>query len=199
MLSLVSAQRLDDLLRRQRTVAGLACAIARKMNLAADQIETVYAGARLHDIGELCLPASLFMKRSKFTRHEHARVREHCGFGLDMIREVDCPWPVGDVVLQHHERLDGSGYPAGLKGSEITFAARVVAVADVVSAICSDRPHKEARSVEAALDELRGKRASLYDGDAVDACESLFMNDGCTWPPSGPAPSPLFAEWIGGL
>lgn len=199
MLSFASVQRLEDMVRLQRTVARLACAIARKMDLTDDQVETVHAGARLHDIGELGLPASLFMKQSRFTRQEYVRVRDHCQIGFDMIRDVDCPWPVSYVVLQHHERMNGSGYPDGLEGCEIALAARVVAVADVVSAICSNRPYKSAQSVEFALDELRGGRTSLYDGDAVDACLSLFIEDGFTWPPSEQPPSPLFSEWVGGL
>jgi len=199
MFSFASAQRLEDMIRLQKTVAGLACAIARKMCLTDDEIETVHAGARLHDIGELCLPASLFMKRSKLTRQEYVSVRDHCRIGLEIIRDVDCPWPIGDVVLQHHERMDGSGYPDGLRGSEISLTARVVAVADVVTAICSDRPHKGARSIEFALEELLSGRASLYDGDTVEACMSLFTQDGLTWPPSGQPPSSLFFEWVGGL
>jgi len=199
MLSFASAKRLENSARVQRTAAGLACAIARKMKLARDDIETIHAGARLHDIGELGLPASIFMKQSRLTRQEMRRVRDHCQIGFDMIRDVDCPWPISYVVLQHHERMNGSGYPNGLKGREIVLAARVVAVADVVSAICSDRPYKGARSVAFALDELRRGRASLYDGDAVDACTSLFNEDGFTWPLGDQPPSPLFFEWVGRL
>lgn len=199
MFSQVSTQRLEASGQFQRTVAWLASAIARKMELEDDQVETVHAGARIHDIGELGLPASIFMKQSRLTRQEFARVRDHCQIGFDMIRDVDCPWPVGYVVLQHHERMNGSGYPNGLRGCEITFAARVVAVADVVSAICSDRPHKSAQSLAFALDELRRGRASLYDGDVVDACVGLFVDDGFSWPPSEQPPSPLFSEWVARL
>lgn len=199
MISFASAQRLEDMVRIQKTVAGLACAIALKMDLTDDQVETIHAGARLHDIGELCLPASLFMKRSRLTRQEYVRVRDHCRIGVDIIRDVDCPWPVGDVLLQHHERMDGSGYPDGLSGCEITVTARVVAVADVVTAICSDRPYKRARSIEYALEVLRSGHASLYDGDAVEACMSLFTQDGLAWPPTGQPPSPLFFEWVARL
>ena len=196
MLGPVSTERLKHSNRLQTVVAALACAIARKMNLPDYQIETAHAGARLRDIGELCLPATMFMKRSRLTRQEYVRVQNHCRIGYDMVKDIDCPWPVGEVVLQHHERLDGSGYPDGLDGAEITLAARVVAVADVVGAICSDRPHMRARGVEFALDELRRGRASLYDGEAVDACTGLFVDDGLAWPPNAQPPSRSFSEWV---
>jgi HD-GYP domain-containing protein (c-di-GMP phosphodiesterase class II) len=196
MFSPVSAQRLEHSIRLQKMVAGLACAMAQEMALTEWEIETVHIGARLHDIGELGLPAPLFMKPSRLTMPEYGRVRQHCRIGYDMIRDVDCPWPVGIVVLQHHERMDGSGYPDGLEGYNIAVAARVVAVADVVSAICTDQPYRKARSVEFALDELRRGRGSLYDGDAVDACIRLFTKGGYAWPPREPSPSPVFSAWV---
>ena len=199
MFSPVSALRLESSVRLQAMVADLAYRIARKMNLPDDQVETIYAAGRLHDIGELSLPAAMLMKQSRLTKPEYMRVRDHCRVGYDMIRDVSCPWPIGEVVLQHHERLDGSGYPEGLKGSEISIATRVVAVADVVVAICSDRPHKKARSIEFALGELERGRTTLYDGDVVDACNDLFVQDGLGWPLGEQPQPPVFSEWVNQL
>lgn len=196
MYKIVSAQRMESSLRLQRAVAGLAFAVAERMGLPEHEVETTHAAARLHDIGELGLPARIFLKRSKLTRSEYRHVQEHCRIGYEILRGLDCPWSVRDVVLSHHERMDGSGYPRGLKAEEIPRPARILAVADVVGAVCTDRPYRKARGIDFALAELRRGRATLYDPDAVDACIGLFEEDGFPWPPPNPAPSSHFEAWV---
>ncbi len=158
----------------QLRVAKLAVAIAEEMGIPADQISGLRYACLVHDIGKLAVPAEILSKPSSLTDTEFALIKLHPQQAYDILKEIDFPWPVADIVLQHHERLDGSGYPQGLKGDEIMLEARILAVADIVEAISSHRPYRPALGIEVALSEIKEKRGTLYDPEVVDACVSVF-------------------------
>jgi len=158
----------------QLRVAELAVAIAREMGLDEVCIEGIHMGASIHDIGKIQLPAEILSKPGKLTAIEYSLVQKHTQVGYDILKEIAFPWPVADIAHQHHEHIDGSGYPQGLKGDEICLEARIVAVADAVEAISSHRPYRAALGIEVALDEIRAKRGTVYDPAAADACLKLF-------------------------
>ena len=162
----------------QRGVADLARAIAAEMNLAEEQIEGIHMAGTIHDIGKISVPAEILTKPGKLTEIEYGLVKTHPLAGYDILKDIEFPWPVADTVLQHHERIDGSGYPEGLKGEAILPEARILAVADVVEAIASHRPYRPALGIEAAIEEIYKNRLILYDGDTVDACIKLFREKG---------------------
>lgn len=164
----------------QQRVAMLAEAIAREMGLDDQQIEGIRMGASIHDVGKIQVPAEILSKPGALTDIEYSMVKEHPGVGHDILKDVEFPWPVADIALQHHERLDGSGYPQGLKGEGICLEARVVAVADVVEAMLSHRPYRPSWTVEEALAEITSGRGTRYDAQAVDACRALFETKGYT-------------------
>ena len=164
--------------RHQLRVAELAQAIAEELGLPTDRVEGIYIGALLHDIGKLAVPTEILSKPTKLTPAERSLVKHHAAAGYEILKEVEFPWPVAEMVLQHHERLDGSGYPHGLEGDRITMEARILAVADVVEAMASHRPYRAALGVEAALEEIRKGRGTLYDPAVVDACLRLFREKG---------------------
>jgi HD-GYP domain-containing protein (c-di-GMP phosphodiesterase class II) len=120
------------------------------------------------------LPTEILSKPSKLSEIELALIKEHVRLGHDILKDVESPWPLADIVLQHHERMNGSGYPRGLKGQEILMEARIIAVADVVEAMASHRPYRAAIGIGAALEEIEMNRGILYDADAADACLKLF-------------------------
>ena len=126
--------------------------------------------ASIHDIGKVGIPAEILSRPRRLTESEFSLVREHVRFGHDLLAPIDFPWPVASIVLQHHERLDGSGYPAGLSGAEIRLEARILAVSDVVEAISSHRPYRPALGTEAALEDTVTHRDTRYDPAVVDAC-----------------------------
>ncbi len=158
----------------QRRTADLAVAIAQEMNMAWDAVEGIRFAAVIHDIGKVAAPAEIMTKPGVLTPAELQLVKEHPRIGYEMIRDIAFPWPVAHIVLQHHERLDGSGYPEGLVGDAILPEARVLAVADVVEAACSPRPHRPPMGIKKALEEVRRGRGILFDARAVDACARLF-------------------------
>jgi len=158
----------------QQRVSQLSRAIAQEMELDAEQIEGLRLGATIHDIGKIYLPAEILSKPAKLTDIEFALVKSHSQVGYDILKDVSFPWPVADIAHQHHERLDGSGYPQGLKGDEICLEARIVAVADVVEAMASHRPYRPSLGIDVALNEIKSKRGKWFDPDAVDACVKLF-------------------------
>jgi len=159
----------------QRRVAELACAIAAEMGLPEERVRGLRVAALLHDVGKaLYVPTEILSKPGKLTPTEMALVREHCKAGYEILRRVEFPWPVAEIVYQHHERLDGSGYPRGLRGEEILLEAKIIAVADVVEAMSSHRPYRPALGVEAALAEIREKAGTLYDPEVVEACLRVF-------------------------
>jgi len=158
----------------QRRVANLSRAIAKEMNLPQEQIEGVYMAATIHDIGKIYIPSEILSKPGKLTQLEFYMIRTHPQYGYNMLKDIDFPWPVALAVLQHHERLDGSGYPQGLFGKDIILEARILAVADVVEAMSSHRPYRPALSIDKALEEILKNKGILYDSNVVDVCVKLF-------------------------
>jgi len=158
----------------QQRVAQLSCAIAEKMGLDKQQIEGLKMGASIHDIGKINLPAEILSKPTKLTDIEYALIKNHAQVGYDILKDITFPWPVADIIHQHHERLDGSGYPQGLKGDEICLEARIVAVADTVEAMASHRPYRAGLGMDEALQKIETHRGLWFDPAAVDACLTLF-------------------------
>ncbi len=159
----------------QQRVANLACAIATEMGLSKDQVDGIRMAGAIHDIGKLYVPAEILSKPAKLSDAEMAIVRTHPQVGYDILKGIEFPWPVAEMVLQHHERMLGDGYPAGLKGEEILIEARILAVADVVEAMSSHRPYRPALGIKKALEEISTYRGHYYDPVVVDACVELFL------------------------
>lgn len=160
----------------QRRVAALARAMGDELGLDADTVTGIDIASSIHDIGKIAVPAEILARPSKLNDAEIALIRIHPQAGRDIIANIDFPWPVAEMILQHHERLDGSGYPAGLRGDDILFGARVIAVADVVEAMSSHRPYRPALGTDAALEEVETHRGTLYDAPAVDVCVGLIRS-----------------------
>jgi PAS domain S-box-containing protein len=158
----------------QRRVAALASSIAREMGLSEDKLHGLYLAASIHDLGKIRIPAEVLSKPGMLLNFEYELVKTHPQTGYDIIKDVQFPWPIAQMVLQHHERLDGSGYPQKLKGEQILLEARILAVADVVEAMSSYRPYRPGLGLEAALEEVTKQRGVLYDPAVVDSCISLF-------------------------
>ncbi len=161
----------------ERRVAQLACDIGKAMGLPERQIEGLRVIGYLHDIGKIAVPAEILSKPTKLGEIELAMVRSHAKAGYDILRDMEFPWPVAQAVWQHHERLDGTGYPQGLKGDDIILEARILMVADVVEAMASHRPYRAAIGLTGALAEISAHRGKLYDERVVDACISLFIEN----------------------
>lgn len=164
----------------QRRVAKLAAAIASEMGLPPAQVEGIHFGALIHDLGKIQVPAEILAKPTHLSRIEFELIKQHPQAGYDILKAIDFPWPVGQMVLQHHERLDGSGYPQGLKGDEIALESRILAVADVVEAVATHRPYRPSMGIDAALREISARRGLWFDEAAVDACLRLFKERGFT-------------------
>ncbi len=162
--------------KHQQQVTDLACAIAREMSIPEGRIEGIHAAGLMHDIGKISIPAEILTKPAKLTDLEFGLIKTHPQVAYDILKGIEFPWPVADIVLQHHEWLDGSGYPNGLKGNEIMLEARILAVADVVEAMSSHRPYRPARGLDKALEEIKENAGKLYDPKIVDACLKLFAN-----------------------
>lgn len=158
----------------QHRVAQLACAIAREMGISGEDIEGIRVAGIVHDIGKIYVAAELLNRPVKLQEIEMALIKAHCQAGYEILKTVEFPWPVARIVLQHHERLDGSGYPNGLPGKDILLGAKILAVADVVEAMVSRRPYRSALGVNKALDEIRENRGRFYHPDVVDACLRIF-------------------------
>ncbi len=162
----------------QHRVAELGQAIAEEINLSAESIEGVYMAASIHDIGKISLPAEILSKPIKLTEIELKMIQAHSKVGYDILKGIDFPWPIAQTVLQHHERIDGSGYPHGLGENEILIEARIVGVCDVVETMASHRPYRPAMGLDKALGEVSGNKGKLYDEQAVNACLKLFNEKG---------------------
>lgn len=162
----------------QRRVAHLATAIARELGLPEQQIEGLHLACVVHDVGKIKIPAEILSKPGKLTEIEFFLILEHSRSGFEILKSIDFPWPIAEIVLQHHERLDGSGYPQGLKGEQILLEARILAVADVVEAMISHRPYRAGLGVDAALAEITQKRGSVFCDKVVDVCVRLFREQG---------------------
>jgi putative nucleotidyltransferase with HDIG domain len=158
----------------QQRVSCLAVSIAQEMNLPWDKIEGLRFAGIIHDIGKILAPSEIMAKPSKLSPPEYQLIKEHPRAGFELVKDIAFPWPVAHIILQHHERLDGSGYPEGLVGDAILIEARILAVADVVEAVCSLRPYRPALGIEKALEEIRKGRGFRYDQRVVDACLKLF-------------------------
>ncbi len=158
----------------QRRVTQLACALAGKMKLPKDVIEGVRMAGDLHDIGKIYVPAEILSKPGKLSEAEYNIIKTHSQVGYDILKTIEFPWPIADIVLQHHERIDGSGYPSGLHGKDILLEARILAVADVIEAMATHRPYRPAMSVEVALGEISENKGKLYDPKVVEACLKIF-------------------------
>lgn len=166
----------------ERRVAEICVGIAGKMGCDENVILGLKVAATLHDIGKMGLPAEILTKPGKLTAMEYEYVKTHSQLGYNILKFVTFPWPIADIVLQHHERMDGSGYPNGLKGDEISLEARIMGVADVVEAMASHRPYRAGLGINTALDEIERGRGNIYDEEIADACLSLFRDDGFMFP-----------------
>lgn len=145
------------------------------MGLSEDLINGLRLSSIIHDVGKIQVPAEILSKPGRLTPIEFALIREHAQAEYDIVKDIDFPWPVADIILQHHERLDGSGYPRGLKADQILIEAKILAVADVLEAMMSHRPYRPALGVHAALVEIESSKGRLYDPAVVDACTALFQ------------------------
>ncbi|HEX2966763.1 MAG TPA: HD domain-containing phosphohydrolase [Syntrophorhabdaceae bacterium] len=158
----------------QKGVSNLARAIGTEMGLSSDEIECIRMAASIHDVGKIAIPAEILSMPRKLTRVEFNLMKTHSQRGKDVLEGIEFPWPIADIVAQHHERLDGSGYPRHLKGDKILLAARIIGIPDVVEAMASHRPYRPALGIEAALAVIEANRGVSYDSDVVDACLRLF-------------------------
>lgn len=158
----------------QRRVAQLSRAISREISLPEERIEGIYLAGLIHDLGKISVPAEILSKPSRLTDVEFALIKSHPQTGYDILRTIDFPWPIADMILQHHERMDGSGYPRGITGEEILLESRIIAVADVVEALSSHRPYRPALGIENALHEISSNMGNLYDSRVAEACLRLF-------------------------
>jgi putative nucleotidyltransferase with HDIG domain len=162
----------------QRRVTILACAIAEEMGITEEQFDGLRLAGLVHDIGKFNVPVEILNKPGRITETELNIIKTHAEAGYNVLKEIEFPWPVARIVLQHHERLDGSGYPQGLKDGGIMPEARILAVADVVEAMASHRPYRPALGIEAALHEITMNKGILYDPDVTDVCMRLFAEKG---------------------
>jgi len=158
----------------QLRVAHLARAIAEKMNIIKDYVTATWMAGIIHDIGKLSIPAEILAKPTKLCVEEFSIIKKHPQTGYDILKTIDFPFPIADIVLQHHERIDGSGYPQGLMGDKLLLPSKILAVADVVEAMAHHRPYRPALGLPAALEEISNNKAILYDSDVVEACLDIF-------------------------
>jgi PAS domain S-box-containing protein len=158
----------------QFRVAHLACAIAEEMGITKEKIDGIFLAGSIHDIGKISVPTEILAKPTKLTDLEFSLIKEHPQAGYEMLKHVESPWPLAQIIYQHHERLDGSGYPNKLTENEIIIEARIMAVADVVEAMASHRPYRPSLGIESALGEIRKNKGILFDSAAADACIRLF-------------------------
>ncbi len=165
----------------QRRVAQLAAAMAEDMGLSESRVHGLRLGAMIHDIGKIYIPAEILTRPGKLSEVEFKLIQTHPEVGFEIMRGVEFPWPVQAMILQHHERLDGSGYPRGLRGEDILREAKILGVADVVEAMASHRPFRVALGIEVALQEIQRGRGTLYDPEAVDSCVRLFGDGRFKW------------------
>ncbi len=158
--------------------ANLARAIAMEIGLSQEKIEGIRIASSIHDIGKISIPSEILTKPTRLTDLEFAMIKEHAQRGYELLKNVESPWPLAEIVYQHHERMDGSGYPRNLKGDEILIEARILSVADVVEAMASHRPYRPGLGIDAALNEIEKNRGTHYDNTVADACLRLFREKG---------------------
>ena len=162
----------------QQRVAHLAVKIAQEMKLTDDQVQGINLACIVHDVGKIQVPSEILSKPGRLNQIEFSLIQQHSQSGFEILEPVHFPWPIAQIVLQHHERMDGSGYPQGLQGDQILLEARIIAVADTVEAMASHRPYRPGLGVEAALEEIIRSRGSKYDAQIVDACVTVFKERG---------------------
>lgn len=158
----------------QKRVAQISMSIARKLGMPNDAIQALYMAAMVHDIGKVAVPSEILTKPTHLTDLEMQMVQEHAETGYQILKDIPFPWPIADMVHQHHERLDGSGYPKGLKGDEICLEARILAVADTIEAMSTHRPYRPARGLEASMNEIQSEAPDKLDAKVVDAAFEVF-------------------------
>lgn len=162
----------------QQRVSKLASAIAKEMRLPDEKVKGIKMAGLIHDVGKINIPQEILSKPGELNKLERVVMRLHSQAGHDILETIDFPWPVAQIVLQHHERMDGSGYPAGLSGEDILIEARILAVADVVESMTCDRPYRPARSLDEALDEIAENKDTFFDRRVVTVCRRLFLSKG---------------------
>ncbi|MEA3471491.1 MAG: HD-GYP domain-containing protein, partial [Thermodesulfobacteriota bacterium] len=160
----------------QRRVAQLTRAIAQEMDFTADEIQCIHLASLVHDIGKIHIPIEILSKPTKLTDTEFGIIKMHSQVGYEILKKADFPWPIDKIIFQHHERLNGQGYPQGLKKDEIILEAQILAVADVVEAMSSHRPYRPALGIEIAIEEILANKGILYNAEVVDICVDLFRN-----------------------
>ncbi|MBT3879861.1 MAG: response regulator [Candidatus Scalindua sp.] len=161
----------------QRQVANFASSIAEKMSIPKEQIDSIHLAGTIHDIGKMQVPTEILSKCGKLTGLEYDMIKTHPQAGYDILKTIRFQWPIAEFVLQHHERMDGSGYPSGLSGNDILIEAKILSVADVVDAIVPHRPYRPALGIEKAKEEISNNRGILYDSNVVDACLSIISDN----------------------
>ncbi|MBE0624577.1 MAG: GAF domain-containing protein [Burkholderiales bacterium] len=164
----------------QKRVTALSVAIAAKMGLSEDEVRAIKIAASVHDIGTLKVPAAILAKTGSLSDSERSLIQEHASAGHDILKDITCPWPLADIVWQHHERLDGSGYPRGLRGDDILLAARIIAVAQELDEMASAHVYRPAMGIDVALAEIERGRGTIFDAAVVDICVQLFRQEGFT-------------------
>jgi PAS domain S-box-containing protein len=162
----------------QRRVSDLARAVASEMGLSSERIDGIRMAGTIHDIGKIAVPAEILSKPTKLTDIEFSLIKTHSQSGYDILKDIEFPWPIARIVLEHHERMDGSGYPNGVTGEKVLIESQILAVADVVEAIASHRPYRPGMGIDAALDEIAKNKGVIYNPEAVDACLKLFREKG---------------------
>jgi len=160
----------------QRNVARIACGIAEKLSFSKHQIEGVRMAALIHDLGKISIPVEILSKPSRFSNIEFSLIKEHPTVGYRILKDIEFPWPLAEMVYQHHERINGSGYPRGLSGDKMLEEAKILGVSDVVEAMASDRPYRPAVGMDAAVEEISENSGVIYDSCVVDAF-ILFLKE----------------------
>jgi HD-GYP domain-containing protein (c-di-GMP phosphodiesterase class II) len=173
-LAMALGQRDPCTAGHQERVAQLACAIAKQMNLPTERIIGLRMAAAIHDVGKIHVPVEILARTTELSEPEFAIIRTHPQIGYDVLKHIEFPWPVAQIVLQHHERIDGSGYPNGLTQDQLLLEARILSVADVVEAMASHRPYRPALGIDTALSAISEQQGRLYDSPVVDICLDLF-------------------------
>ena len=148
------------------------------MGLKRDIIESVNLAGQIHDLGKIAIPAEILNKPGRINEIEFALIKTHSQMGYDILKNIDFPWPIADIVLQHHEKFNGTGYPNGVMGEDILIQARIIAVADVLEAMASHRPYRAALGIDAAFDELQKNKGIHFDPEVVDSCIRIFREKG---------------------
>jgi len=162
----------------QQRVSCICVEISKELSLPAQEVKGIQMAALIHDIGKLAFPAEILSKPGKLSDAEFDLIKTHPSVGYGIIKDIEFPWPIAQIILQHHERMNGSGYPAKLSSDNIPLEARILSVADVIEAMASNRPYRPSKGLNMALEEISNNKNILYDGDVVDACLKLFCTKG---------------------